>query len=180
MKFSEGQTKLEIHKPSHHPRLRDAIMTKAREMCHGKINSKFVQDSMRHADFFVAAYDETKGRTRSGSSELRVGAFALLNVIKNNNENTILYVNLICSNMNKAGGRMMEYIHQFAKEAHFKSIILRALPHVTGFYTKLGYEKVKPTRGLKTKNISCDTPKLGKETYCDDDTNGCYYIKCLQ
>jgi hypothetical protein len=105
-------------------------------ICSGLVTSDYVKNtSIPHSDFVILGYGAGK-ETRSGNiPQLR--GFLLSNELEYPN---FLYIDVVCANVPGLGEKLIKIAEERANKRGLKGIILSSLPHVVGYYHRLGYK----------------------------------------
>jgi len=125
------------------------ILARPEDICQKLVKSTYIRkDALAVSNFLVVGY--VRGREFRGTVSRLIGGFLIANEAEFPG---FLYIDVICSDQEGVGGKMMEAATARAKARGLQGIILSSLPHVVGYYRSLGFRN--------RDNCVEENPKLG-------------------
>jgi hypothetical protein len=129
----------------------------SKNACNDEVNQGWAQDAVDHCPFKLVVMN------KAGSKTVPVG-FLMAKV----KEDSILYIELICSSLGGVGRMMLDYTIEFAR-VHNINMALSALPAVLGYYPKFHFKHRLSCKSKPVSVATIPTVKDSEAAYSDID-----------
>ena len=127
-----------------------SVLGRSKDVCQGLVASTYIRkDALTVSNYLIVAY--VPGREfRNKISEL-LGGFLIANETEYPG---YLYIDVVCANRAGLGEAMLKSAEERTQQKGLKGIVLASLPHVVGYYRRLGY--------FNRENCAAENPALEK------------------
>jgi ribosomal protein S18 acetylase RimI-like enzyme len=112
-----------------------SVVGRTNEVCQGLVASTYIRkDALNHSNYLIVGY--VPGREVRGKVTQLLGGFLIANETEFPG---FLYIDVVCANQPGLGEAMLNAAEKRASQRGLEGLVLSSLPHVVGYYRRIGY-----------------------------------------